>query len=134
MSITTFLDTLVNQTASSFPCSFQPSFCLFQRPNRLKFAAGVRVTSFNVSPCTSSPYLFHCTTGKLPTLVEIMFPPGASWMESSSVASFKLTNSVLCRVVSHVAPVYETMMLLYNSNLLLYGNIFFGISISMNSA
>ena len=53
-------------------------------------------------------------------------------MQSSSVKYFKLTNPVLCGVVSHVSPVSAIRMLGSNSNLVLYGNIFFGIFMRMN--
>ena len=100
--------------------------------DRLKFSAGFRVASFNISPCTYSPYLLHYTTGKLPTLAEIIFSPEDAWTNSFYVVSFKLTNHILCGVVSHVAQVYAIMMLVSSSNLVLSGNTFFGIIMSSN--
>ena len=63
-----------------------------------------------------------------------MFYPEDYWMEYSSVASFKFTNLVLCWVVSYVYLVYVIMMLEYNSNLVMYVDIFFVIVMSMNSS
>ena len=40
---------------------------------------------------------------------------------------FKFTNPFFCRVVSHVAPVSEIMILVSNRNSVLSGNTLFGI-------
>ena len=123
----TFLDPLANQMALSYPCSFHPLLCILVRLNILKKLAGARFTPFNVSPCTSSPCYLDYNTGKLQTLVDIIFSPEAAWMESSSLVSFKLTNPVLCVVVSHVTQCMQIMMLVSNSYLVLSGDILFGI-------
>ena len=120
--------------ALSYQCIFHSSFCLLVRLNRLKLAARVRFASYNFSSCISSPYFFYCITCNFPTLVEIMFSPEAYWVESSSLASFKLKKHVLCGVMSHVSPVFVIIMLGSNINLVMSRNIFICIVVSMNSA
>ena len=63
-----------------------------------------------------------------------MLSTEATWTESYSVAPLKLKKPVLYGVLLHVSTVSAIMILGSNSNLVLSGNILFGIVTRMNSA